>query len=118
MIYHCCDRRRLGAVARAGVRNGVEYLEVSDDGAPSEELRQRTLSVTPEDPARLTVHGDAAFPLSAYLTDARFFGAVRQYSQAVGAAYAINIPTTTGMQADETCNALFDLATKWGFLFA
>ena len=45
MIYECCDPRRLRAVAQAGALNGIAWLEVSDDGAPSEELRQRTLFV-------------------------------------------------------------------------
>lgn len=40
------------------------------------------------------------------------------YSQSIGAAYAINLPTSTGMHAEETCHALFDLAAKWGFLFS
>jgi predicted phage baseplate assembly protein len=43
--YLCCEERRLTAVKLAGVRNGIEYVEVSDSEAPIEELRQRTLFV-------------------------------------------------------------------------
>jgi hypothetical protein len=43
--YTCCDERRLQAVKEAGAWNGIEYLEVSDSEAPSDELRQRTLFV-------------------------------------------------------------------------
>jgi hypothetical protein len=43
--YVCCDERRLRAVKEAGALNGVEYVEVSDSEAPSEDLRQRTLFV-------------------------------------------------------------------------
>ena len=45
MIFHCCEPLRLEAVKRAGVLNGIEYLEVSDSEAPSPGLRQRTLLV-------------------------------------------------------------------------
>ncbi|HZN72018.1 MAG TPA: putative baseplate assembly protein [Micromonosporaceae bacterium] len=45
MRYLCCEERRLTVVKRAGVRNGIEYVEVSDSDAPSQELRQRTLFV-------------------------------------------------------------------------
>src|SRR5918999_1520627 len=45
MRYVCCDERRLRAVKEAGALNGVEYVEVSDSEAPSEDLRQRTLFV-------------------------------------------------------------------------
>jgi hypothetical protein len=43
--YACCDERRLQAVKEAGVLNGIEYVEVSDSEAPTQELRQRTLFV-------------------------------------------------------------------------
>jgi hypothetical protein len=43
--YRCCDERRLEAVKEAGALNGIEYLEVSDSEAPSDDLRQRTLFV-------------------------------------------------------------------------
>ena len=45
MRYVCCDERRLRAVREAGALNGIEYVEVSDSEAPSQELRQRTLFV-------------------------------------------------------------------------
>ena len=45
MRYVCCDERRLRAVREAGTLNGIEYVEVSDSEAPSQELRQRTLFV-------------------------------------------------------------------------
>jgi len=41
----CCDERRLQAVREAGVLNGIEYVEVSDSEAPTDDLRQRTLFV-------------------------------------------------------------------------
>lgn len=44
MRYVCCDERRLQAVKEAGVRNGIEYVEVSDSDAPPG-LEQRTLFV-------------------------------------------------------------------------
>jgi hypothetical protein len=50
--YVCCDERRLRAVEEAGVLNGVEYVEVSDSEAPSEDLRQRTLFVRRRSPRR------------------------------------------------------------------
>jgi hypothetical protein len=43
--YKCCDERRVQAVKDAGALNGIEYLEVSDSEAPSDDLRQRTLFV-------------------------------------------------------------------------
>ena len=45
MKYFCCDERRRQIVKELGVLNGIEYVEVSDRAAPSEELRQRTLFV-------------------------------------------------------------------------
>ena len=45
MRYVCCDERRARAVEEAGALNGIEYLEVSDSEAPSDDLRQRTLFV-------------------------------------------------------------------------
>ena len=45
MRYACCDERRLRAVKEAGLLNAIEYAEVSDSEAPTEELRQRTLFV-------------------------------------------------------------------------
>jgi len=42
--YACCDERRLQAVKEAGLRNGIEYVEVSDSEAPPG-LEQRTLFV-------------------------------------------------------------------------
>ena len=45
MRYACCDERRLRAVKEAGALNGIEYVEVSDSEAPTQELRQRTLFV-------------------------------------------------------------------------
>ncbi|MEP6811422.1 MAG: putative baseplate assembly protein [Actinomycetota bacterium] len=45
MRYLCCEERRLRAVKEAGVLNGIEYVEVSDSEAPTQELRQRTLFV-------------------------------------------------------------------------
>jgi hypothetical protein len=49
--YVCCEERRIRAVKEAGVRNGIEYLEVSDSEAPSDVLRQRTLFVRLLQPA-------------------------------------------------------------------
>jgi hypothetical protein len=45
--YTCCDERRLRAVKEAGVLNGIEYVEVYDNGAPppNDPLRQRGLYV-------------------------------------------------------------------------
>jgi len=45
MRYLCCEERRLTVVKRAGLLNGIEYVEVSDSEAPTEALRQRTLFV-------------------------------------------------------------------------
>ena len=47
MRYTCCDERRLRAVKEAGVLNGIEYVEVYDQGPPppNDPLRQRGLYV-------------------------------------------------------------------------
>lgn len=47
MRYTCCDERRLRAVKEAGVLNGIEYVEVYDQGPPppTDPLRQRGLYV-------------------------------------------------------------------------
>ncbi|WP_217995907.1 hypothetical protein, partial [Kribbia dieselivorans] len=45
MRYPCTRRRRLTAVAQAGLLNGIEYLEVHDTEEPVQALRQRTLFV-------------------------------------------------------------------------
>ncbi|MGH2689514.1 MAG: baseplate J/gp47 family protein, partial [Actinomycetota bacterium] len=45
MIYACCDENRRRLVAEAGTLNGIDYLEVLDDAAPSGSPRQRTLLV-------------------------------------------------------------------------
>lgn len=41
----CCHQRRLRAIAEAGVRNGIEYVEVRDRDEADPGLRQRTLYV-------------------------------------------------------------------------
>lgn len=43
MRYDCCDRQRRNAVSRHATLNGIDYLELVDTGAPTPELRQRTL---------------------------------------------------------------------------
>src|SRR5689334_19024405 len=45
MKYACSDQRRLEVVKHLGTLNGIEYLEVNDHDAPSDDLRQRTLLV-------------------------------------------------------------------------
>ncbi len=47
MRYTCCDERRLRAVKEAGLLNGIEYVEVYDQGPPppNDPLRQRGLYV-------------------------------------------------------------------------
>jgi hypothetical protein len=45
VIYACCDENRRRLVAEAGTLNGIDYLEVLDDAAPSGSPRQRTLLV-------------------------------------------------------------------------
>jgi hypothetical protein len=45
MIYHCCDELRRNAVDAHPTLNGIDYLEVLDNDAPTFELRQRTLFV-------------------------------------------------------------------------
>lgn len=45
MKYTCHDERRLEVVKNRGTLNAIEYLEVSDHDAPSDDLRQRTLFV-------------------------------------------------------------------------
>ena len=45
MIYHCCDQLRRNAVDAHATLNGIDYLEVVDNDAPTFELRQRTLLV-------------------------------------------------------------------------
>lgn len=45
MIYHCCDQRRRNAVGSHPTLNGIDYLEVVDNDAPTFELRQLTLLV-------------------------------------------------------------------------
>ncbi len=45
MIYHCCDELRRNAVAGHPTLNGIDYLEVVDQDAPTFELRQLTLLV-------------------------------------------------------------------------
>ena len=45
MIYLCCDERRRNAVLDREGLNGIHFLEVLDQLAPEEELRQRTLLV-------------------------------------------------------------------------
>ena len=64
MRYGCCDERRLQAVKELGGVNGIEYLEVSDSEAPSDDLRQRTLFVRllapaspPLSPANVRIEG-------------------------------------------------------------
>ena len=42
MIYFCCDHFRRAAV-RGGPLNGIDFIEVVDRDAPSEDLRQRIL---------------------------------------------------------------------------
>jgi hypothetical protein len=44
MIYFCCDQYRRNAV-RGSALNGIDYLEVVDSEAPSEDQRQRLLTV-------------------------------------------------------------------------
>jgi hypothetical protein len=44
MRYECCDERRLRVVKLAGLRNGIEYLEMAIT-APADPLRERTLFV-------------------------------------------------------------------------
>src|SRR4029079_2338296 len=72
--YTCCDERRLQAVKDAGVLNGIEYVEVSDSGAPPG-WRQRTLLVrllqppaglTPE--ANVVISGGERIPTVAAST--------------------------------------------------
>jgi Baseplate J-like protein len=43
MIYHCCDELRRNAVAAHPTLNGIDYLEVLDNEAPTGSPRQRTL---------------------------------------------------------------------------
>jgi hypothetical protein len=50
MRYVCGHPRRLTAVKRAGLLNGIEYLEVRDTEEPVQALRQRTLYVRLLDP--------------------------------------------------------------------
>ena len=74
--YVCCDPRRLQAVKEAGVRNGIEYVEVVDSEAPPAGLeRQRTLVVrllqppgglTPE--ANVVIEGGERIPTVAAST--------------------------------------------------
>ena len=66
--YACCEPRRLAAVRAGGVLNGIEYVEVSDAEAPTEDLRQRTLFVRMLDPdpgltaANVTITGGDRIP--------------------------------------------------------
>lgn len=59
--YYCCDERRRELVKRAGVLNGLEYLEVDD--LPGDDKRQRTLfvkflhEVPPLTPDNLRIEG-------------------------------------------------------------
>ena len=43
MIYHCCDQLRRNAVDAHATLNGIDYLEVVDNDAPTFALRQITL---------------------------------------------------------------------------
>lgn len=45
MIYFCCDKRRQNEVRGRDDINGIDFLEVVDRGAPSEDLRQLLLRV-------------------------------------------------------------------------
>ena len=45
MIYSCCDDQRRSAVREHAVLNGIDFLEVQDDPADMDALRQRTLYV-------------------------------------------------------------------------
>lgn len=45
MIYHCCDQLRRNAVDAHATLNGIDYLEVVDNDAPTFALRQLTLLV-------------------------------------------------------------------------
>ncbi|MGH2708003.1 MAG: putative baseplate assembly protein, partial [Actinomycetota bacterium] len=45
MIYVCCNRKRGEAVRLHPILNGIEYLEVLDDDAPTGSPRQRTIVV-------------------------------------------------------------------------
>jgi hypothetical protein len=45
MKYACCDDRRREAVKAHGTLNGIDFLEVQDDPADPDQLRQRTLFV-------------------------------------------------------------------------
>jgi hypothetical protein len=45
MIYFCCDERRRNEVRGGNDINGIDFLEVVDRDAPSDDLRQRLLRV-------------------------------------------------------------------------
>lgn len=63
MIYVCSHARRLVAVKLAGVRNGIEYVEVRDTDEAVNTLRQRTLYV------RLLLPVPAAFTVANVVID-------------------------------------------------
>lgn len=58
MIYACCDPRRRSVLAGQAVFNGIDFIDVVDDPAMPNNLRQRTLLVhflNPLTPGQLTV---------------------------------------------------------------